>query len=156
ILNRINGNPLLLHEYASHGLNTEELSSDLDQRFHYVLNNLTTRSLGVGQLVSIFSKPIELTTVRQLSGLTDEEIDDCLAELTSCALIHLDNGSISFRHDGFRQRLYRTLTGGKRIALHTSAYILFKEKGATTELLADHAFRSRTYKDAALLCVQVG
>src|SRR5262249_7276410 len=45
ILNRINGNPLLLHEYASHGLNTEELSSDLDQRFHYVLNNLTTRSL---------------------------------------------------------------------------------------------------------------
>lgn len=99
-------------------LEGEALPTSLAQALERRIGHLTDCAVSLARILAVLDRPMELASVRDLLGRSDEDFLAALGELRNAELIDQDNQQIRIHHPRLCEVLHRAMEPSERQTLH--------------------------------------
>jgi len=109
-------------------ISTLELPTSIEATILRRLKLLSPETLELARVAAIVGRSLDLSFLKELSGLEDEELFDILDELVERQFMKAEAKYYSFTHDRVRETLYSQLTEKEKQKFHEQSGVILERR----------------------------
>jgi len=111
-------------------VSTLELPTSIEATIRRRLQLFSTEALKLARIAAVVGRSLDLSFLKELSGLKDEELFDILDELIERQFMKAEEKHYSFTHDRVRETLYGQLTEKEKQEFHEQSGVILERRHA--------------------------
>jgi len=111
-------------------ISTLELPTSIEATILRRLKLLSPEALELARVIAVVGRGLDLSFLKELSGLEDEELFDILDELIERQFMEAEEKHYSFTHDRVRETLYGQLTEKEKQKFHEQTGVILEQRHA--------------------------
>ena len=151
VVNNSSGIPLFVEECARYkDFDSERLPPKVSDILSKKAARLEPFLKPAAQFLALFPKPVDLRFISKIVDSLPQIGEDSVEDLVRSGILVKSVRTLSFRHDGIREAIYRQMPSKRRQKFHRLIHRTLSAESSDLRSLAYHAERGEMHREAAL------